>query len=202
MPFVALSKANNWTYRKTLIFTFLCGIGHVASSVLLGFIGIIVGIEITKIERIQSALGDVAAWLLLSFGIIYTLYGIRHYYREKHSIAGHKHHGFFHFHKHGNNTHEHKTATNSGWALFLIFIFGPCEPLIPLLMYPAAHQNLFNAVMVSTTFSLATIGTMLITVTFLYKGVSFLPLKNFTNVSHIVAGILILVCGIAIFMGL
>jgi len=30
---------------------------------------------------------------------------------------------------------------NIHWALFLIFVFGPCEPLIPLIMYPAAKLN-------------------------------------------------------------
>ncbi len=202
VPFVALSKANNWTYKKTFVFTFLCGIGHVGSSVLLGIFGIIIGYEISKIESIQNVLGDIAAWLLLSFGIIYSLYGIRRYYVGKRGIKGHSHEGLFHFHKNGSIHHEHKSSTNSGWILFLIFIFGPCEPLIPLLMYPAAHHSAFSILVVSLAFGLATIGTMLTIVTLLFRGVSFLSLSKYAHANHLVAGLSILACGVAVLMGL
>jgi len=39
LPFIAMSRARRWNLRKTLIVTLLCGVGHVLSSVLLGFLG-------------------------------------------------------------------------------------------------------------------------------------------------------------------
>jgi len=34
LPFVALSRAKNWTIRKTILIVSLCGFGHVAGSII------------------------------------------------------------------------------------------------------------------------------------------------------------------------
>ena len=47
------------------------------------------------------------------------------------------------------------------WILFVIFAFGPCEPLIPLFIYPAATSGWTGAWVVAVTFSVVTIGAML-----------------------------------------
>ena len=36
LPFVMMARARQWSQRKTLWITLLCGIGHVLSSVVLG----------------------------------------------------------------------------------------------------------------------------------------------------------------------
>ena len=40
LPFIVMGRAAKWSLTKTIIITFLSGIGHILSSVLLGFIGI------------------------------------------------------------------------------------------------------------------------------------------------------------------
>jgi sulfite exporter TauE/SafE len=40
-------------------------------------------------------------------------------------------------------------------------VLGPCEPLIPLLMYPASQHSLSGTILVAAVFSAVTIGTML-----------------------------------------
>ena len=44
------------------------------------------------------------------------------------------------------------------WVLFTIFIFGPCEPLIPILMYPAVTQGVWAVLAVSAIRRLAFLG--------------------------------------------
>lgn len=39
LPFIVMSKARNWTTFRTVMITVLCGLGHVASSVVVGAIG-------------------------------------------------------------------------------------------------------------------------------------------------------------------
>ena len=39
VPFIAMSRIGSWSFRKTMIVTLLCGIGHILSSVVLGFLG-------------------------------------------------------------------------------------------------------------------------------------------------------------------
>ena len=89
------------------------------------------------------------------------------------------------------------------WVLFIIFAFGPCEPLIPLVMYPAAQQNWGSVIWVAGVFGLATIGTMLAAVLSLTLGVKKISLGPLERFSHALAGGAIAMSGMAIkFLGL
>jgi hypothetical protein len=89
------------------------------------------------------------------------------------------------------------------WVLFIIFVLGPCEPLIPILMYPAARGQILQVVTVSIVFGLITIGTMVGVVLGSLAGLRLLPMGNFERYTHALAGVSILFCGIAIqFLGL
>jgi len=49
LPFIVMSKARKWSMPKTLFITLVCGIGHIASSVILGLVGIAFGIAVMKL---------------------------------------------------------------------------------------------------------------------------------------------------------
>lgn len=209
LPFIVLSKARQWSNPKTLVITFLCGIGHVLSSIILGFIGIVLGIAIFKLEAIESFRGDIAAWLLLAFGFTYFIWGLHRAIRKRSHDHVHVHEGgetHIHPHNHlANHSHPHdmKVASLTPWVLFTIFVFGPCEPLIPLIMYPAATNNMFSVVIVASVFGFVTIGTMLSIVLISSYGLSKLPLRRLERYSHAFAGLAIFLSGGAIkFLGL
>ena len=44
----------------------------------------------------------------------------------------------------GEHSHVHAQLPDNltPWILFTIFVFGPCEPLIPLVMFPAAEHTM------------------------------------------------------------
>ena len=89
------------------------------------------------------------------------------------------------------------------WILFTIFVFGPCEPLIPLIMYPAARGNMWAVALVASVFALVTIGTMLTIVYASCLGLSKLPFHKLERYSHALAGLAIFLSGGAIkFLGL
>jgi sulfite exporter TauE/SafE len=209
LPFIVLSQAKKWTVKRTMIITFLCGLGHVLSSVVLGLAGIAVGISLNKLVSVESFRGSIAGWLFIAFGLVYMIISIRNLVKKHHHTHRHFHlGGELHEHDHDHNDehthiHEKETASTTPWILFLIFVFGPCEPLIPLLMYPAAQNNIHGAVLVSLLFSAVTIGTMM-TVVFAFRmGLSRINLKPVEKYSHLIAGTLIFVSGIAIqFLGL
>ena len=67
LPFIVMGEARKWTISKTMFITFLCGLGHVASSIILGFIGIAAGISLSKLEFFESFRGNIAAWLCLLY---------------------------------------------------------------------------------------------------------------------------------------
>ena len=209
LPFIVLSQAKKWSRRKTMIVTFFCGIGHVLSSVILGLIGIAVGISVTKLVSVESFRGNVAAWLFIAFGFVYMVISIRNLIKKrKHSHSHFHFNGEKHVHEHDHqdehtHIHQEESFKTTPWILFLIFVFGPCEPLIPLVMYPASKHNFHGAVIVAILFSITTVITMLSIVLAFNMGLNKINLKPVEKYSHLIAGALIFFSGLAIqFMGL
>lgn len=186
LPFIVMALAGRWSPIKTAWVTVLCGISHVGSSVLLGMIGIALGLAITKLEATESFRGSLAAWALIAFGLMYFVWGLRRAWRNR------------------PHEHIHHGATNlTPWILFVIFVLGPCEPLIPILMYPAAKSSFWGVVWVTGVFGGVTILTMLGIVLVSSLGVNLLPLGRLERYTHALAGAAIFVCGMAIqFLGL
>ena len=194
IPFIAMSKARKWTTNKTVWIIVTCGIGHVFSSVVIGAIGIALGIAVYKLQYFESFRGNVAAWLLIAFGFCYFVWGIKKAIRNKPHKHIHYHEdGYSHTHLHEHSeSHIHvhtseKKANITPWILFTIFVFGPCETLIPIVMYPAAKQNIPGLILVTLVFTLTTIGTMLTIVLVSLKGIKFIPLEKFERYMHAAA---------------
>lgn len=209
LPFVVLSEAKKWSTKKTMLITFFCGIGHVLSSVILGLVGIAIGISVTKLVTIESFRGNIAAWLFIAFGLVYMIISIRNLTKNRkhtHShfhLGGEKHDHDHDHHDQHTHIHENEIVKTTPWILFLIFVFGPCEPLIPILMYPAAQHNVSGAVIVSLLFSIVTISTMMLVVFAFKMGFNKINLKPVEKYSHLIAGTMIFVSGLAIqFLGL
>ncbi len=210
LPFIVMAKSGEWSLKKTALVTFLCGLGHVLGSVVLGIIGISLGIAIGNIEIFESFRGNLAAWAFIAFGFVYMTWGIRRGVRNKpHSHFHHHGDGVYHEHSHSHtdeHSHPHTDQHEkkmTPWILFTIFVLGPCEPLIPILMYPAASQSVGGLIIVTFVFAFTTILTMLVIVTASIFGINFLPVKKMERFSHALAGGTILLCGISIqFLGL
>lgn len=210
LPFIVLSRARSWPLPKTLLISFLCGLGHVLSSVVLGFVGIALGIAVSRLEGVESFRGGLAAWLLIGFGFAYFIWGMHRVIKRKPHKHLHIHaDGLEHEHLHGheaNHSHIHdqkKRTSTTPWILFIIFIFGPCEPLIPLVIYPGMKHNIGGVVLVTVAFGLATILTMLGIIAISSWGVSFLRLGRLERYVHALAGAMIFISGLSVqFLGL
>lgn len=204
---------------RTAVLTLLCGIGHVGSSVVFGAIGIAAGIAVGRLEGLEAFRGDIAAWLLFSFGIAYFVWGVWRAIRNRPHTHVHIHGcGDEHTHRHthhdehvhvhdgskataGDDVADYKVLTP--WILFTIFVFGPCEPLIPLLMYPAAGSSAWGVAMVALVFAAATIGTMTAVVLVATFGLNLLPMRSLARYTHAIAGGSVALCGAAmLFLGL
>jgi sulfite exporter TauE/SafE len=208
VPFVAMAQARRWSGSRLALITALCGLGHIGSSVLLGALGIALGLAVGRLDGAESARGAIAAWALTGFGLAYMAWGLRQAYRGRSHKHVHSHGaGVSHEHDHehrGEHTHAHEERKENltPWILFTIFVLGPCEPLIPILMYPAATSSAWAVAWVAAAFGLATIVTMLAAVFALRLGVSRLPVKSLERYNHALAGAAILACALAIHIGL
>jgi len=210
IPFIVMAKARNWTMLKTFTITLVCGLGHILSSVILGLLGIALGIAVHQLVDVESFRGEIAAWLLIAFGFTYMVWGLSKAIRNRPHTHFHGHrdgHVHTHLHTHQEehlHIHQQEGGKNlTPWILFTIFIFGPCEPLIPILMYPAATETIGSVVWIASIFGCVTISTMLVIVMVSAYGFQFIPMKKVERYMHAIAGAAILLCGISIrFMGL
>jgi len=210
IPFIVMSRARNWSLLKTSVITFLCGLGHIIGSIVLGIVGVAFGIGVMKLETLEAARGNLAGWALIAFGFAYFIWGIHRLiknrpHRHVHIHESVKDHGHIHSHT-GEHAHIHDKkgkANITPWILFTIFILGPCEPLIPILMYPAAKNSIADLIGVTLTFGAVTIATMFGIVIISSFGVNLMPLGKLERYSHALAGLAIFLCGVAIqFLGL
>lgn len=210
LPFIVMARARGWSIAKTTWITLLCGIGHVGSSILLGLIGVGLGIAASQVSRVESVRGSLAAWGLMAFGLVYLVWGLRRAGRSRPHTHWHDHgDGIHHAHEHAHakahvHAHDGQGAMSlTPWILFTIFIFGPCEPLIPLVMYPAARHSLWGTGIVAGVFGVTTLLTMVGIVAASTLGVNLIPARSLERYHHALAGATLLLCGAAMeLMGL
>jgi ABC-type nickel/cobalt efflux system permease component RcnA len=230
LPFIVLSRARGWSLARTSRVTLLCGLGHVLSSVVLGLVGIALGVAVGSLEAVESWRGTFAAWLLIAVGLVYGVWGLqralrnrghRHFHfpvgRRLAEVKHHQDHGLGLPHDHGDGHRDHAHGPGhhepareavhhlrlTPWVLFIVFVLGPCEPLIPLLMYPAAVASWGGVALVTAVFGGVTLATMLGAVLLGARGLDLVPLGRLERFSHALAGGAIFLSGLAIqFLGL
>ncbi|HEX2254922.1 MAG TPA: sulfite exporter TauE/SafE family protein [Thermoanaerobaculia bacterium] len=207
LPFIVLARARRWSLGRTAAITLLCGTGHVLSSVVLGFVGIAAGIAVGRLEAVESSRGSLAAWLLIGVGVAYFAWGL-HRALRRHGQHRHRFPTRETLHDLSHDT-DPAAAEAAGrvrltpWALFIVFVLGPCEPLIPVLMYPAATAGVGAALLVAAVFGVATLVAMTAVVLAGTAGLARLPLGPLERFSHAAAGAAIAASGLAVqFLGL
>jgi hypothetical protein len=177
VPFIGLGKAQKWSARKLFFIIFLGGMLHVGSSVVIGSVGLLAGFTVARLESVEAWRASIAPLLLIGFGIAYAVWGLKRSHHHAHEKL--------------------KTESASVWMFMLVFVLGPCEPLIPI-MFLAAVYGLAEVVLVIATFGIVTVASML-TVSFaLHRGVSFLPSHKLEHHSHTIAGVVIAITGLAV----
>ena len=157
VPFAALARAQGWSRGKTIRITAACGFGHVTVSAGLGVLALFFGFEVLRVvgERMES----VAGLLLIAFGVVYGIVGLRHASAHLH---GHFH-GHSHGHHHAHYDHDHNGHRMTPAALFLLFSADPCVAVMPIL-FASAPLGIARTAFVVSAYELATIATMVLLV--------------------------------------
>lgn len=189
LPFVALGRARGWALRRTLLVTALCGGGHVASSVVIGAVGVGLGIATDALLWLESARGELAAALLIGFGLAYAAWAAWRSFRGRRgtSLCG------------GAVGADRATP----WALFIVFVLGPCEPLIPLMVVPGMARDWLAVAAVVGVFGLLTVGAMLLAVAAAWRGVALVGAGSVGRHADVAAGLVVAASGAAVlFLGL
>lgn len=205
IPFIALSKSRGWSFGRTVFWTIVCGCGHVWSSVLLGLGGAAIGWSLTKVSWLENVRGSMAGWVLLGFGLLYGIWGLARAYqnkRHRHFDAYEDGNIYVYEHKHGEAVNTKERYKVTPWVMFIIFLSGPCEPMIPLLYFPAAKNSWQGMLLLITVYTVFTLASMLLMVISGYYGIGFIKIKKLERYMHALGGITIFICGAGmVFMG-
>ncbi|MGB8192922.1 MAG: sulfite exporter TauE/SafE family protein [Chitinophagaceae bacterium] len=198
LPFIALSRSRGWSMSKTLLWTIGCGCGHVLSSVLLGLAGAAIGWSMSSLKWMESVRGGIAGWSLLIFGLAYTAWGIMRARKNK----SHRHFDFqddgsmyVYEHQHGQYVTPKEKHRVTPWVMFLIFVLGPCEPMIPLLYVPAAQASWWSMVVLVLVYTFFTLATMTVMVVAGYYGTAIFKTEKLEKYMGALGGLTILICG-------
>jgi sulfite exporter TauE/SafE len=205
LPFIVLSRSRKWSLAKTIWWTTICGLGHILSSVLLGLIGVLVGWQLSKLSMFQDIRGNVSGWCLLLFGAVYLVWGLRSAYLNK----PHKHFEVYndediyvYEHKHGEAVAPQSRVKITPWILFVIFVMGPSEPLVPLLFYSGVRRSPLEIIVLIAVFAIFTVLTMLVMVLLGRYGYSFFKTDKLERYVHAIGGAVVTICGIGmVFLG-
>ena len=204
VPFVAMARSEGWTLSHTLRVTLFCGLGHLVSSVLVGGLCVALGLTLDSMLWLDTIRGNMAAMMLIGFGLAFSIFAWRKRFlsspksrsaREKDQINEQNSFGIY-----GGDQFKRVQGRRrvTPWMLFLIFVLGPCEPLIPLMMLSPLEYSWLVLVTVVAIFGLLTIVTMVLSVVLLYQGVDLF--KNMRSFRHgdVIAGFAVAGCGVVV----
>jgi len=133
---------------------------------------------------IESLRGEIAAWLLVAFGLVYAVWGLKQAYKAGDNSGGEEHRPL-------------NLARLSPFAILVIFVVGPCEPLIPILMYPAFTFSVAGMLLVTLVFAVVTVLTMLAAVVVSTYGIARLKKLSAFKFGHTACGATISGCGLS-----
>jgi nickel/cobalt exporter len=184
VPFAALARARGWSAGRTARITFACGFGHVTVSALLGLVGLAFGL--TMVRAFGERMEAVAGLLLIGFGLVYGIWGLR-------KAAGRRLHG----HAHAHYDHVHDASRATARTLFLLFSADPCVAVIPLL-FAAAPLGAARTAGVVLLYEAATIGTMVALVLPARAGASSIRARWLDHWGDAAAGAIIAAVGITV----
>src|SRR5258706_10237809 len=118
VPFAALARASRWSTRRTARTTMLCGFGHVTVSALLAILVAFAGLKV--LERLGAQLERQATFLLIVFGFVYLIWGLRRSFSK--------------------HTHRHGHTALTTWSLFVLFCLDPRLSVMTL-VFAASMQG-------------------------------------------------------------
>jgi len=179
LPVLAIGKKKGWTLAETTRITFIAGMGHVVSTVIIGVLLGIIGSELT--EHIKYFTHIIGPSLLIFMG----LYFLRQHYKHRH------------FHVEEEQV-KRKTKNAVIFALVLAMVLSPCMEIEAYFLLAGANGwYVFAAI--AAMYAVITITGMLIWIRMAYNGLLKLNWHTWEHNAAIITGIVLIITGIISF---
>jgi putative Mn2+ efflux pump MntP len=179
LPVLAIGKKEGWNLSETSRITFLGGMAHVISTVIIGILIGVIGKELA--ENIKDFTQIIAPLILILIG----LYFIRQHYRHHH----------FHLRK---EEITKKTKRSIVVALTMAMFLSPCMEIEAYFLLAGAMGWQMIA-LVATMYALISIAGMLIWVRIVYKRLLKLNWHRWEHNAGIITGLTMVATGLFAF---
>lgn len=179
LPVLAIGKKQGWNLMETTRITFIAGMAHVISTVIIGILLGLIGNELTvHIEDFTRIIGP-------SILILIGLYFVRQHYTHHH----------FHLQK---EHIEKKTKSSIVLALIVAMFLSPCMEIEAYFLL-AGGKGWYMMAAIAAMYSIITIAGMLIWIRIVYKGLIKLNWHKWEHNAGIITGLILIITGIISF---
>lgn len=179
LPVLAIGRKEGWTLAETTRVTFIAGMAHVVSTLIIGLLLGLIGRELTV--HIESFTHYIAPAILILMGF----YFIRQHYTHHH----------FHLEP-GMIKKKSKKAIVI--ALVVAMFLSPCMEIEAYFLL-AGSEGWYLLLFIGAMYAIISIGGMLIWVRIVYKGLLKLNWHKWEHNAGIITGAVLIVTGIISF---
>ena len=177
LPFVLVARAKRWPLKRALWVTGFSNLLHVALTVALGMVALVVGLELS--QAVGEAMERTTDILLIVFGLGYALWSWR---RES---------------KHSHRLEKYPEDKGSACSLAVVLGVDPCVPALPI-FFASSTLGVPSTVLIMVSFALGTIGGALGITALALSGLYKLEIPFLERHGDLISGLLIAVVGIAV----
>lgn len=179
LPVLAIGKKEGWSLGETSRITFLAGIAHVISTVLIGLLLGLIGKELTN--NIEAFTRIIAPSVLILIG----LYFVQQHYTHHH----------FHLQK---QQLQKKTKRSIIVSLVIAMFLSPCMEIEAYFLLAGA-KGWYMLAAIAAMYSIITITGMLLWIRIVYKGMLKLNWHQWEHNAGIITGLILIATGIVSF---
>jgi putative Mn2+ efflux pump MntP len=178
LPVLAISRKENFSLSQTTSITFVSGLSHALSTVLIGVLIGLVGVNLAKTAANFTHV--IAPLILVALGLFYI----------------YQHHRHKHFHLHGTPPTPSRNKIVVG--LVVAMFFSPCFEIEAYFLVAGAYGWQQVAVL-AILYTVVTVTGMVFWVRIAYRGLLKLNWHSLEHNAGIITGVTLVVTGIASF---
>lgn len=179
LPVLAIGRKEGWTLGETSRVTFIAGMAHVISTIVIGLLLGLIGSELTQhIEHFTRYIAP-AVLILMGFYFIRQHYTHHHFHVDQQQI-------------------KKKTKNSIVLALVIAMFLSPCMEIEAYFLL-AGTRGWYVLVAVAVMYSVITLAGMLIWIRIVYKGLLKLNWHKWEHNAGIITGLVLVITGIISF---
>ena len=179
LPVLAIGRKENWTINEVSRVTFLSGLAHALSTIIIGVVIGLLGLELT--ESVQHFSHIVAPLVLILLGLFF----IYQHHRHKH----------FHLHNKPKPTFSKKKIIVT---LVVAMFFSPCMEIEAYFLL-AGSFGWYAIISIALLYLVVSVSGMVIWIRLAYKGIVKLNWHKLEHNVGIITGLTLIVTGILTF---